>query len=216
MSEQNENIADDGVKLLLTQYKGKENFEANVKAILAPVQTQHNDVWEILHGLSSIDSLSLYLLDVVGSWVGVKRQGRSDAEMLQAIKIAIAVNTSSGTIDQVEAFANLITGSTFAQVTERSNFTISIFCNADLSNLESIPDSPFTYSGPDGTGYGEGAYVSSTDYDGSLYIPILKKVVMGGVRIADLTYLESTFEAFAYGGEDGSGYGEGAYATSIV
>lgn len=209
MTTQMTTIADDALRLLISQYQGKENFENNIRAILAPIQTLQNDVWELKNGMRSLDTLSLYLLDIVGSWVGVLRQGKTDQEMLLAIKIQIAINTSSGTWDDIESGVNLITGSTFSMVTDLYNFAITIFCNADLSELESFPVYTFGY-GSGFYGYGEGSYSTLADAEASVFIYVLKKLAMAGVRIAGLNYLSEAYAPFGYGG---SGYGEGYYAT---
>lgn len=212
---QNSQIINDGLDLVISQLRDKEKFEALLSAFLDSLQTAENDIFQI-RGVQKLDNASSDMLDKWGEIVGQSRQGRTDEEYLIAIKAKIAINVSKGTIEEVASIFNMLTGATHTEVYERFPREVSLFCNADLGGSSSYIDPPFAYSGSlVGAGYGTGHYATTEEASAAYLLAIMDKVLAAGYRIGSISYLPEV-APFAYSGSAyGSGYGSGAYATSI-
>ena len=212
---QNTTIADDAKALLISQFKGKEKFEALVGALVSPLQTAEDDLFAIRYQ-QKLDYATGDMLDKWGEMVGITRQGRLDPEYLIQIKAKIAINVSTGTINEVADIFNLITGATHTEVFERFPREVAIFTDADLSTSEFLVSPPFGYSlSLAASGYGVGHYATTAGVDAAYLFGIMDRVLAAGYRIGDISYLPSV-TPFAYSDSSyGAGYGVGAYATSL-
>lgn len=212
----NTTIQTDGIDLLLSQLRGKDNFEAFISCFLSVLQAAEDDVFQIRYA-QKLDDAYGDMLDKWGEMVGISRQGRADDEYRIQIKAKIAINISKGTIDEVASIFNLLTGATHTEVFERFPREVSLFSNADLDDEEFLVDPPFGYSGnPDVAGYGEGHYATTISADLAYLLAIMDRVLAAGYRIGTISYVPGGATPFGYSGNpDVAGYGAGAYATSI-
>lgn len=96
----NETVAATAVGLLLQQFKGKPRMEGLLSAFVGPFQELENVFWDILTKVN-IDTGESHQLDLIGSWLGVKRYGLSDATYRVRLRVEILIAASNGTINDL-------------------------------------------------------------------------------------------------------------------
>lgn len=84
-----------GLARLIDQYRGLPNLEAILGAYLDEITELDAAALAVYRGRGPL-SASLHLLDRIGEIIGEPRAGRSDGDYLKAIKIRIAINTTTG------------------------------------------------------------------------------------------------------------------------
>lgn len=99
--------ADDGVALLLAQFKDKPRLEALLRSYLDQVQEIEDALWQ-LFALRWIDTAEEQQLDDIGELVGQPRNGALDAAYRVYLKARIRVNYSDGRIEQLIGILSLL------------------------------------------------------------------------------------------------------------
>jgi len=109
---------DQGVALLVSQFRNKPLIEILVRALMEQVQDLEDALWDLLVN-RAIDTADGAQLVVIGKIVG-QPQGTFDQDTYRTwIKARVLVNRSSGTVDDMVAIVNAVlpTGATM-RVTE--------------------------------------------------------------------------------------------------
>lgn len=91
---------DQALALLLTQFKSKEAIEQWLASYVVQVQEIEAALFQ-LYANRAIETAVGVQLDGVGQIVGLLRDGRTDADYRERLRIQILINLSSGTIEDV-------------------------------------------------------------------------------------------------------------------
>lgn len=94
---------------LISAYRHRPNTQAFVKSYAQQVKEIEAAAFQILNGTLDISSTGANL-DVLGNLVGVARDGRTDTIYSVVIAAQILLNISSGTIEQIIAMVDAISG----------------------------------------------------------------------------------------------------------
>jgi hypothetical protein len=96
---------------LLSQFSEAGNLKNTVAALTESIQ-DYEDLVFPLFTLLDIDAMEGEQLDGIGSIVGEDRQGRTDAEYREAIRLRVSLNVSSGEPETVIALFKALTDPT--------------------------------------------------------------------------------------------------------
>lgn len=95
-------------ELLLSQFENAETMKALVMSWLTPLQNLEDDLLEFMANNGVITAYG-EMLDIIGSWMGVERQGRLDEEYRTAILGRAILEGMDGTTEKfLEGFRVLI------------------------------------------------------------------------------------------------------------
>lgn len=104
---------------------------------------ESNDLEDLSENLllqRSVDTAIGVQLDQVGLLVGEVRNGRSDEDFRQAIKLRIAINTSRGTVEDIIQVINLLYGEdTEIIITRTGKALLSIYIGIEQPTEDLIP-----------------------------------------------------------------------------
>lgn len=108
------------ISLILHQFQ--ESSPKLVEFILSFLKelNQIEDVCQQLLDQKDLDLAEGVFLDIIGSYVGESRDNRDDDAYRQGIKVRIAVNTSSGTVEDLIGVINLLYGNNVDVIVTRS------------------------------------------------------------------------------------------------
>lgn len=120
--------------LLLSQFHDKPNINALVDALVSELQELENVVND-LQTVRTLDGSYGWWLDQIGAEVDLPRGNYSDNDYKTAIKIAMARQSASATVDDILRIIHLITADTEAQLTNPSHYLLELwsylFCVGD-------------------------------------------------------------------------------------
>lgn len=212
MIERNNDVTEDALDRLVTQFKDKVRVEGLIAAFTDQLQDAEDVVGDFLD-FRHVDTAQGAQLDVIGKLVGEKRKGRNDDLYRLWLRARIAINTSRGTPQDLIKVFNIITGSTKSNIHEYWPAQVEIFGNTDFSSLvDTGPDSFAFDGGIDGLGFGTvydasigGLFASLTDNFFSEFYKILDSVLAGGVVLNFIGWYDET-EPFTF---DGNAFGLG-------
>lgn len=95
-------------ELMLSQFEDSPNIMALVKSWLTPLQGLEDTLLDFIEG-NGITNATGEMLDIIGSWMGVERQGRLDNEYRTAILGRAIIEGMDGTTEKfLEGFRVLI------------------------------------------------------------------------------------------------------------
>lgn len=150
-----DNIAQRGIRLLLSQFSRSRNFEKLLGGLVQPLQELEN-VARDLKEKRSIDTGEGVQLDLIGEWIGEQRQGRSDEEYRRWLRFRIFVNVSDGEPETVIEVLRFLTGATDIEYWENHPAALQLYTNGPDVSLDlvailqgvapaGIGDIPITY-----------------------------------------------------------------------
>lgn len=168
--------------LLLSQFKDKPNINALVDALVSELQELENVVAQ-LQTVRTLDGAYGYWLDQIGAELDVPRGNYQDNDYKTAIKIAMARQSASASVDDIIRIVQLITSDTSATVVNPSHYLMELwsylFCVSDsyegLENLAKLfplntrvrlvkhDIKPFKFN-TTGRGFGSGSTLNSLVY----------------------------------------------------
>lgn len=93
---------------IVEQFKGKTNLETLIGIYVAQLQEIENALDQIRTETDDIEVAVGQQLDNIGEIVGEERGGRSDAQYRTALKVRIAINVSSGTVEDLLGVVSLL------------------------------------------------------------------------------------------------------------
>lgn len=126
-------------ELMLYQFQDSPVLGSYTTSVLSELN-ELEDLSEKLLLQRSIDTAVGVQLDQVGLLVGEIRNGRSDADFRQAIKLRIAINTSRGTVEDIIQVINLLYGDdTEVIVTRTGKALLSIYIGIEQPTEDLIP-----------------------------------------------------------------------------
>lgn len=103
-----DNHIEEGLALLISQFKEKDNIEALLTAFLTQIQ-ELEDVASSLITDRTISSAVGEQLNILGRIVGQPREGRDDDTYRLWIQARILINRSSGTAEEIYTVLKLLT-----------------------------------------------------------------------------------------------------------
>lgn len=108
------------ISLILTQFQ--EQSPKLVEFILSFLKecNELEDIYQELLDQKDLDLAEGVFLDIIGAYVGESRNNRDDESYRQGIKVRIAVNTSSGTVEDLIGVLNLLFGEDVDVIITRS------------------------------------------------------------------------------------------------
>lgn len=135
MSLDNLNTKDfvqDGKALLIDKLRKKQEILDFLEIQLKTVQDLSESVLVYINAMKSLDSMTGFMLDMAGSWIGCNRGGLQDDPYREAIKLQIAINTSDGTLPSILSVIKVLTGSSNIIYTPEYPATFSVSVNGDV------------------------------------------------------------------------------------
>jgi hypothetical protein len=104
----------DALARFMQQYKGRPRFAAYVSALVDQIQDLENAYFDLDFGRSVYGSVGVQL-DLLGTLVGISRNGLPDSEYILFILGKIGEDTSDTTIDKVAAVYGILLNSPITQ-----------------------------------------------------------------------------------------------------
>lgn len=167
---------------LLSQFKDKPNINALVDALVSELQELENVINDI-QTVRTLDGSYGWWTDQIGNELDISRGNYADNDFKTAIKIAMAKQSASASVDDILKIVSLITNDTDATLTNNYPYMLQLyswlFCVSDsydgLNNLAQLfplntrirlvkhDVNPFTL-GVVGKGLGSGATLCSLVY----------------------------------------------------
>ncbi len=93
-------LIEEADNLLLHQFTNANNLKGLIRALVTPFQQASNELEKLHHG-RYIDNAADKTLDVIGAIVGQPRNGMSDDDYRPWLKVAIYLNNSAGTAEDL-------------------------------------------------------------------------------------------------------------------
>jgi hypothetical protein len=125
------NYKERAILRLIEQYKEKPILKDILDAFSEEVQEAENAI-NSSFGKLDIDNNSNNQLDKIGDIVGERRSGKDDTSYRLAIKARIAINTSTGTAEEIISIFKLFTGATKVQYFDLYPAAIQIMGNVPI------------------------------------------------------------------------------------
>ncbi len=123
----------DTLALLISRYSKAKVVTGIVKALSAETQALEDAAWAVINALlltnQPLASGPWDVLDKLAALVGVPggRLGRSDADLLQAVKIQIRINHSHGLAEDIIQIAALVTTGAIYREYYPASFEVDLF-----------------------------------------------------------------------------------------
>ena len=128
------------VALMLYQFEENSPLLNNFNLAFLAESNSLEDLFQQLMDERSLETATNVQLDQIGWLVGEDRNNRSDTEYRLAIKVRIAVNTSSGTVNDIIQVIQLLYGeSVDVIITRTASATISLFLGIDQPTTDLKP-----------------------------------------------------------------------------
>lgn len=127
MSESYEKITDHAERakgLMLSQFSDSTLLKAIQDVVCSQIQELEDVIFDVMLKNNNIDLGEGVQLDLIGRIVNRKRNGFSDEDYKDLLRLQIAINNSQGNPEPITSTIQKITGSTFIQVQE--NFPAGI------------------------------------------------------------------------------------------
>jgi len=118
---------------LISQFKEKPNINLLLSVMVQPLQEFENVLIEVLRD-RWIDTAQGVQLDGLGKILGVERQGMTDDQYRDALRLQIGINTSTGIASVIIDIVGIITQSTLVEMSEYFPACIDIYVNGDNIN----------------------------------------------------------------------------------
>jgi hypothetical protein len=125
--------AAEGSAFLTDRYRPLPNIAGLVAACMAKFQVKENDFWSFINGVQLVNAPMAGgpwdIYDKLAALVGVPggRLGRTDADLVQAIKIQIRINMSRGFAEDIIQIVSLVTGGfTYSEGDRPASFEVDI------------------------------------------------------------------------------------------
>ena len=103
------NHVERGLSRLISQYRGKPRIEGLLTSYLEEIQELSDQMWLVILS-RMVDYAEGYHLRVIGKIVGQVWKSEDDARYRTLVRARIAVNHSSGTVNDMLRIAKLLTG----------------------------------------------------------------------------------------------------------
>lgn len=103
------NLIDEAESLMLYQFSTSQKLKALTRALVKPFHDADNEIAKIRNGYC-ISQASGATLDIIGDIVGQPRGGMNDEDYRPWIKVAICLNHSAGSAENVFSILNILFG----------------------------------------------------------------------------------------------------------
>lgn len=119
-----------GLSRLPEQFKDKPNIEGILTSWLTSVQVTEDRLFDLLN-FRSIDTAIGVQLDYIGKIVGCERDGSSDSEYRDRIRLQILINTSEGTPNDILEITSLTTNGNVVKYFPHYPLGGNVYTNGD-------------------------------------------------------------------------------------
>lgn len=110
-------IVEDGLSLLLPQFRRSNRLRGLVKSVLVNLQEVDDVALQIRDNTGILTAVGAQL-DVLGKLIGLLRGGLSDEEYRQQLLVEISINRATGSPESILNMLRLVTGSNLVTITE--------------------------------------------------------------------------------------------------
>lgn len=152
---------------VLTQFKNKTVINNLLTIFINQIQSFETALMQVMQNIW-IDTAAGVQLDGLGKIVGISRDGLTDDEYRNAIRIQIAINVSNGTPNVVINLLQLITGQPVVQLIPQYPASIYLWINVDT--IDPLVTSTLNQILPAGVGFeatiGTSPFVFEGDING--------------------------------------------------
>lgn len=90
----------EAVKLPTSMFRERRVIKMLIAVAVKQLQLLENETWKVIEGRTLDGSVGVQL-DMLGALVGEKRDGRSDVDYVEAIKLRILINRSTGKVHEL-------------------------------------------------------------------------------------------------------------------
>lgn len=91
---------------LTSMFQDRRVIEALLKAWVGRLQRLEDELWKVINARNFLDNPTGIVLDILGQIVGEARDSRTDPDYLEAIRIRILINKSSGKVPDILKILN--------------------------------------------------------------------------------------------------------------
>lgn len=123
------------------QYSESDTVNKFLSVFLDQVQELENANIDLDNGSTDIDTAIGYQLDIFGKLVGALREGRTDEEYREYIRLTIVVNTGSGRPEDILFFLNATTNATNIRYWEHYPASIYLYLEGEDAPSSTLPAS---------------------------------------------------------------------------
>lgn len=102
-------LTEEADDLLLHQFAHSKRLKGLIRALVTPFEKAYTELEKLHHG-HYIDNAQDETLDVIGAIVGQQRFGMSDDDYRPWLKVAICLNNSAGTAEQIFTIIGILYG----------------------------------------------------------------------------------------------------------
>jgi uncharacterized phage protein gp47/JayE len=131
--------ADRAKSAMLSQFADSTNLKVIVDSLAAQLQELETTIQDVLSKRMNIDLADGVTLDQIGSIVGRKRNGFSDADYRDLLRLQIAINNSKGNPEPISSTIKNITGSSFIQTQEQFPAGVDFIVGDSNINPDLLP-----------------------------------------------------------------------------
>ncbi len=131
--------ADRAKSAMLSQFADSTNLKVIVDSLAAQLQELETAIQDVLSKRMNIDLADGVTLDQIGSIVGRKRNGFSDADYRDLLRLQIAINNSKGNPEPISSTIKNITGSSFIQTQEQFPAGVDFIVGDSNINPDLLP-----------------------------------------------------------------------------
>lgn len=126
-------------ELMLSQFEGSTNIMGLIKSWLSPVQKIEDDLEAFINS-NGISTAKGEMLDIIGSWMGVDRGSKSDAQYKQAILTEASLELANPSTVSFYQSMKAVTGSDVVNFLENYPPTVYAHLGAgwDYSSYEQL------------------------------------------------------------------------------
>lgn len=111
---------------LLSQFKDKPNINALVDALVSELQELENTI-NAIQEVRTLENSYGWWLDQIGAELDISRGSYSDNDYKTAIKIAMAKQSASASVDDILRIVSLITNDNTATLNNTSKYVLELF-----------------------------------------------------------------------------------------
>lgn len=104
--------------LMLSQFRNSPYLNIIVSAIGNQIQDFENTMYDIISKVNNLDTAVAKQLDLIGVTIGRKRDGFSDDDYRDLLRLQVAINISRGSPEPISSTVKNITGSSFVYLQE--------------------------------------------------------------------------------------------------
>lgn len=186
------NMVPEAQALTLSQFQDSPLFLGMIRAMITPLQDIQDTLYAILTQTYVSNAVGV-ALDSVGLYVGIMRNGFTDAVFRLFIYVQIAINNSDGTPNEIIEIMELITGATNVLYSPYYPAALSLQVNVNL-NL----------------------YLATIGLSANRFVELIRSIIPVGVLLYGISAYDGPHNAFGFFEDpDALGFDDGNWAYDL-